>query len=99
MEKPMNAEPNQCVGAAPRQDDHFFDNVFRIPPSSQGGKFCFACGSQATFVKLDGTASLWHSFATSTSSKRVDERVLSSKAAAPQLSNRKLESIGKRYIW
>jgi len=32
----------------------FFDNVFRIPPSSQGGKFCIACGSIATFVKLDG---------------------------------------------
>lgn len=31
----------------------FFDNVFQIPPSSQGGKFCSACGSQATFVKLD----------------------------------------------
>jgi len=31
----------------------FFDNVFRIPPSSQGGKFCSACRSQATFVKLD----------------------------------------------
>ena len=32
----------------------FFDNVFRIQPSSQGGKFCIACGSIATFVKLDG---------------------------------------------
>jgi hypothetical protein len=32
----------------------FFDNVFRIPPSSQGGKFCIACGSQATFITLDG---------------------------------------------
>jgi hypothetical protein len=32
----------------------FFDNVFRIPPNSQGGKFCIACGSQATYVKLDG---------------------------------------------
>ena len=32
----------------------FFDNVFRIPPSSQGGKFCVACGSQAPYVKLDG---------------------------------------------
>jgi hypothetical protein len=32
----------------------FFDNVFRIQPSSQGGKFCIACGSIATFVELDG---------------------------------------------
>jgi hypothetical protein len=32
----------------------FFDNVFRIPPSSQGGKLCIACGSQAAFAKLDG---------------------------------------------
>jgi hypothetical protein len=32
----------------------FFDNVFRIPSSSQGGKLCIACRSQATFVKLDG---------------------------------------------
>jgi hypothetical protein len=32
----------------------FFDNVFRIQPSNQGGKFCIACGSIATFVKLDG---------------------------------------------
>lgn len=30
----------------------FFDNVFRIPSSSQGGKFCLVCGSQATFVQL-----------------------------------------------
>ena len=31
----------------------FFDNVFKILPSNQSGKFCIACGSQATFVKLD----------------------------------------------
>ena len=32
----------------------FFDNVFKILPSNQSGKFCIVCGSQATYVKLDG---------------------------------------------
>jgi hypothetical protein len=55
MEKPMNAEPNQFPwGAHLVKMTIFFDNIFRIPPSSQGGKFCIACDSQATFVKLDG---------------------------------------------
>ena len=31
----------------------FFDNVFRIPRSSQGGKFCIACRQRAAFVQLD----------------------------------------------
>jgi len=54
MEKPMKAEPNQMQWG-PRLDSMriYFDSVFRIPPSSQGGKFCFVCGSQATYVKLD----------------------------------------------
>jgi hypothetical protein len=32
----------------------FFDNVFQILPSNQRRRFCSACGSQATFVKLEG---------------------------------------------
>lgn len=32
----------------------FFDNVFLISPSNKGRRFCIACGSQATYVKLDG---------------------------------------------
>ena len=54
MEKPMKAGPDQMqLGSHLVQMTIFFDNVFRIPPSSQGGKFCIACDSQATFVKLD----------------------------------------------
>ena len=52
MEKPMNAE-RDAVGSRLDRMTIFFDNVFRIPPSNQGGKFCIACRSQATFVKLD----------------------------------------------
>jgi hypothetical protein len=47
MEKPMQ------WGAHLVKMTIFFDNVFRIPPSSQSAKFCVACGSQATFVKLE----------------------------------------------
>ena len=55
MEKPMKAGPDQMQwGSHLVQMTIFFDNVFRIPPSNQRGKFCIACGSQATFVKLDG---------------------------------------------
>lgn len=54
MEKPMKAAPNQMQwGSHLVQMTIFFDNVFRIPPSNQRGKFCIACRSQATFVKLD----------------------------------------------
>jgi hypothetical protein len=54
MEKTMNAEPNQFPwGSHLVKMTVFFDNVFRIPPSSQRGKFCIACGSQAKFVKLN----------------------------------------------
>jgi hypothetical protein len=54
MEKPTKCGPNQMQWG-PRLDSMriYFDDVFRIPPSSQGGKFCVACRSQATFVKLD----------------------------------------------
>ena len=31
----------------------FFDNVFRIPPTNQRGKFCIACRQRATYVQLD----------------------------------------------
>jgi hypothetical protein len=49
------AGPNQMQwGAHLVKMTIFFDNVFRIPPSSQSGKLCVACDSQATFVKLDG---------------------------------------------
>lgn len=54
MEKPMKAGPNQMQWGS--RLDHmaiFFDNVFQIPPANQRGKFCIACRSQATFVKLD----------------------------------------------
>jgi hypothetical protein len=55
MEKSMNAERNQFPwGSHLVKMTVFFDNVFGIPPSSQRGKFCIACDSQATFVKLDG---------------------------------------------
>jgi hypothetical protein len=55
MEKPMNAELNQFPwGSHLVKMTIFFDNVFRIPASNQRGKFCIACRSQATFVKLDG---------------------------------------------
>ena len=54
MEEPINTQHNQSWGPHLVKMTIFFDNVFRIPPSSQGGKFCIACGSQATFVKLDG---------------------------------------------
>jgi hypothetical protein len=54
MKEPINTEHNQWWGPHLVKMTIFFDNVFRIPPSSQGGKFCIACGSQATFVKLDG---------------------------------------------
>jgi hypothetical protein len=51
----MNAEPNQMQwGSRLHKMTIFFDNVFQIPPSNRRGKFCIACGSQATFVKLDG---------------------------------------------
>ena len=54
MEKPMNAELNQFPwGSHLVKTTIFFDNVFRILPSNQRGKFCIACRSQATFVKLD----------------------------------------------
>ncbi len=55
MEKSINGGPNQMQWGS--RLDHmaiFFDNVFRIPPSTQRRKFCIACRSQATFVKLDG---------------------------------------------
>jgi hypothetical protein len=55
MEKPVDSGPNEMRwGAHLVKMTIFFDNVFRIPPSNQRGKFCIACGSQATFVKLDG---------------------------------------------
>jgi hypothetical protein len=48
-------EPNQMQwGSHLVKMTIFFDNVFRIPPSNQRGKFCLVCGLQATFVKLDG---------------------------------------------
>jgi hypothetical protein len=53
MEKPMKSGPMQW-GSHLVKMTIFFDNVLRIQPSSQGGKSCIACGSQATFVKLDG---------------------------------------------
>ena len=53
-EEPISTEDNQSWGPHLVKMTIFFDNVFRIPPSSQGGKFCIACGSQATFVKLEG---------------------------------------------
>ena len=57
MEKPMNGEPNQMQwGSRLDRMTIFFDDVFWIQPSSQGGKFCIACGSKATFVKLDDDA-------------------------------------------
>jgi len=31
----------------------FFDNVFRIPPTNQRGKFCIKCRQRAAFVQLD----------------------------------------------
>jgi hypothetical protein len=54
MEEPINTEHNQSWGSHLVKMTIFFDNVFRIPPDNQRGKFCTACGSQATFVKLDG---------------------------------------------
>ena len=54
MEKAMKGGPNQMQWGS--RLDHmaiFFDNVFQIPPADQRGKFCIACRSQATFVKLD----------------------------------------------
>ena len=54
MKDPNNPGRNQMQwGAHLVKMVIFFDNVFRIPPSSQGGKFCLVCGSQATYVKLD----------------------------------------------
>jgi hypothetical protein len=53
MEQSMN-EHNQTWGSHLVKMAIFFDNVFRIPPSSQGGKLCIACGSPAAFAKLDG---------------------------------------------
>jgi hypothetical protein len=54
MENPIKAGLNQMQwGSHLVKMTIFFDNVFRIPPSSQGGKFCIACPSQATFVKSD----------------------------------------------
>lgn len=53
------SESNAVLSVESDQGSHlvkmtiFFDNVFRIPPSNQRGKFCIACRSQATFVKLD----------------------------------------------
>jgi hypothetical protein len=54
MKEPINTEHNQWLGLHLVKMTIFFDNVFRIPPSSQGAKFCIACDSQATYVKLDG---------------------------------------------
>ena len=54
MGKPMKEAPNQMQwGSHLVKMTIFFDNVFRIPPSSQCGKSCIACRSQATCVKLD----------------------------------------------
>lgn len=53
MKEPINTEHNQWWGPHLVKMTIFFDNVFRIPPSSQGEKFCIACRLQATFVKLD----------------------------------------------
>ncbi len=54
MEKPMKAGADEMQwGAHLVKMTIFFDNVFRIPPSSQSGKFCIACDSQATFVQLN----------------------------------------------
>ena len=74
MEKPMNAEPNQFPwGSHLVKTTIFFDNVFRIPPSNQRGKFCIACRTQATFVKLDEDGDCWSSIATIMFSKRVGD--------------------------
>ena len=55
MEKSMNAESNQFPwGSHLVKMTIFFDNVFRIPPVNQRGRYCIACDSQATFVNLDG---------------------------------------------
>lgn len=53
-EEPISAEHNQSWGPHLVKMTIFFDNVFKILPSNRSGKFCIACGSQATFVKLDG---------------------------------------------
>ena len=55
MEKPMKAGPNQMHwGSHLVKMTIFFDDVFKTLPSNHSGKFCIACGSQATLVKLDG---------------------------------------------
>ena len=54
MKEPINTEHNQWWGPHLVKMTIFFDNVFRIPPSIQGGKLCLVCGSQASYVKLDG---------------------------------------------
>ncbi len=52
MEKPMKGGPNQMQwGSHLVKMTIFFDNVFKIPPSNQRGKFCIACRSQATLSK------------------------------------------------
>jgi hypothetical protein len=53
LEEPINTEHNQSWGHHLVKMTIFFDNVFKILPSHQSGKFCIACHSQATFVKLD----------------------------------------------
>lgn len=50
----MKTEHNQSWGPHLVKMAIFFDNVFKILPSHQSGKFCITCGAQATFVKLDG---------------------------------------------
>jgi hypothetical protein len=52
-EEPISTADNQSCGPHLVKMTIFFDNVFKILPSNQGGKFCTACGSQATYAKLD----------------------------------------------
>jgi hypothetical protein len=46
-------EPD-AVGAAPRLDACLFQQRFSASAEREGGKFCFVCGSQATYVNWDG---------------------------------------------
>ena len=53
--EPINTEHNQMHwGSHLVKMTIFFDNVFKILPSNQSGKFCIACRSQASYTKLDG---------------------------------------------